>query len=219
MSFYMMATGRRKRRRTSLHGQRLSAILRRLAEVVEDRIRLAELSGTFGDRAFGALLLVFALPNLLPLPPGTSTVLGVPLILIAAQLAIGRSELWLPRAVGNRSLSKSDLQRVVTYGVPALRRTERLLAPRFEVFLSDRLIGSACLLLAIILVLPIPFGNIPPAFAICAFALGVLQRDGLAVLVGWLGTAVSLAVVALVSGAVILTAKTAFEAVASFLGG
>ncbi|HKH29284.1 MAG TPA: exopolysaccharide biosynthesis protein, partial [Sphingomicrobium sp.] len=108
-------------------GQRLSAVLRRLAEQVEDRIRIAELTRSFGDRAYGALLLVFAIPNLVPLPPGSSTILGLPLILVAAQLALGRTSLWLPQAVGNRSLAKRELQRVVDYGLPTLRWTERLL--------------------------------------------------------------------------------------------
>lgn len=212
---YAARHGRRRRPR----GQRLSAVLRRVAEQVEDRIRIAELTHGFGDRAFGALLLLFAIPNLVPLPPGSSTILGLPLILVAAQLALGRDSLWLPQAVGNRSLAKRDLQRVVDYGLPTLRWTERLLAPRLGALLNDRLIGIACLVLAIVLILPIPLGNMPPAFAICAFALGLLQRDGLAVLAGWLATLVSLVIVALVSGAVILSVKAAFDAIMPLLGG
>jgi hypothetical protein len=200
-------------------GRRFSSVLRRLADEVEDRIRLSDLSRAFGDRVFGAVLLVFALPNLLPLPPGISTVLGIPLILISAQLALGRPELWLPQAVGERSLGKGDLQRIVDYGSGPLRRTERLLAPRWSVLLSDRWIGVACLVLAVVLILPIPLGNIPPAFAICAFALGLLQRDGVAVLLGWIATAGSLVIVAFVSGAAIYAAKAAIDAAVSLLGG
>ena len=178
-----------------------------------------ELVDSFGDRAFGALLLVLAIPNLIPLPPGSSTVLGLPLILIAAQLKLGRTALWLPQTVGNRSLAKRDLQRVVERTLPALRRMERLLAPRLELLLNDRLIGLACLVLAIVLALPIPLGDMLPACAICAFALGFLQRDGAAVLVGWLLTAVSLVVVGLVSGTVIYMAKAAYDAGIGLLGG
>lgn len=200
------------------HGQRLSSVLRRIAADIEDRIRLSELARLFGDRTFGALLLVFALPNLIPLPPGSSTVLGVPLIFIAAQLAVGRPVLWLPRSIGDRSFAKGDMQRIVELTTPALRRTERLLAPRFGWLLNDRLIGAACLVLAIILALPIPLGNMLPALSICAFALGLLQRDGLAVLAGWGIAAVSLVVVALVSGAVILAARAAYGFVTGVLG-
>jgi len=63
--------------------------------------------------------------------------------------------------------------------------------------------GGACLLLAIILFLPIPFGNIPPAFAISAFALGILERDGLATLIGCLATIGSLLILAAISSAIV----------------
>jgi hypothetical protein len=138
-------------------------------------------------------------------------VLGIPLILAAAQLAIGRSALWLPQAVGNRTLLRRDVQRLVLHGVPTLRWLERLLVPRLDPLLNERLIGAACLLLAVILVLPIPLGNMLPAFGIAAFSLGLLQRDGLAVLVGWAATLASLALVALVSGALLLMASTVWE--------
>jgi hypothetical protein len=69
--------------------------------------------------------------------------------------------------------------------------------------LPERIVGAACLLLAIILFLPIPFGNIPPAVAIAAFALGILERDGLATLVGWLAAIGSLLILAAISSAII----------------
>jgi hypothetical protein len=196
----------------------MSATLRRLAHQIEDRIRLSELVVHLGDRTFGAILLVFAIPNLIPLPPGSSTVLGIPLILAAAQLAMGRSSLWLPQVVGNRTLLRSDLERLVYHGVPALRRLERLLVPRLGPLLNERLIGAACLLLAVILILPIPFGNMLPGLGIAAFSLGLLQRDGLAVLVGWAVTLASLLFVALVSSALLLMARTAVEAGRALLG-
>jgi hypothetical protein len=67
------------------------------------------------------------------------------------------------------------------------------------------------MLLAVILFLPIPFGNIPPAFAIAAFALGILERDGLATLVGWLSTIGSFLILAAISSAII-AGLTAFLA-------
>ena len=89
---------------------------------------------------------------------------------------------------------------------PVLQRAERGLRPRLSLLLhpaNERIVGAACLLLAIILLLPIPFGNIPPAWAIAAFALGILERDGLATLVGWFGTIGSVLILAAVSSAII----------------
>jgi len=204
--------------RRSPRPQRISATLRRLAHQIEDRIRLSDLVGHFGDRTFAAILLVFAIPNLIPLPPGSSTVLGIPLILAGAQLAVGRSSLWLPQVVGNRTLFRREVERLVYFSLPALRRTERLLVPRLSPLINERLIGGACLLLAIILILPIPFGNMLPALGIAAFSLGLLRRDGLAVLVGWAVTLASLVLVALVSGALLLMAQMVWKMGLSLLG-
>ena len=55
--------------------------------------------------------------------------------------------------------------------------------------------------LALILFLPIPFGNIPPAAAIACLALGLAERDGLAVIVGYVLSAASVAILAAVSSA------------------
>jgi hypothetical protein len=61
---------------------------------------------------------------------------------------------------------------------------------------AERGLGAFCLLLAAILALPIPFGNMLPALAITLIALGVLERDGLWVLIGTVTGFVSLFVVA-----------------------
>ena len=61
---------------------------------------------------------------------------------------------------------------------------------------AERVLGALCLVLAVVLVLPIPLGNILPALAICLIALGVLERDGLWVVIGILVALLSLVLVA-----------------------
>ena len=160
----------------------------------------------FGHRAFGALLFIFAVPNLLPLPPGSTTILGLPLVLIAPQLMIGIPNLWLPKVVGQRKMKRSDLKRLFGRILPRLERAERLLAPRHDwVFgpAGDRVIGLVCTVLALVLILPIPLGNILPSLTIATLALGLTQRDGLVALIGYGFAAASVAVLALSAGAVI----------------
>jgi len=222
-----MNSGYRASTRPSLRGharrrgQRFSTVLRLIGEHAGDRIQLAQLTGTFGDRAFGALMFVFAVLNLIPLPPGSSSVLGAPLIVIAAQLALGRTVLWLPGTVARRSIDTRDYQRLVARGLPTLRYMERLLAPRLEFMFGafgDRLIGLACLTLAVILFLPIPFGNMLPAFAIAVFSLGLMQRDGAVVLIGWAVALASLVIVALVSGALVIAAGAILQSLRTAFG-
>lgn len=196
------------------NGRRFSEVMEALAACDEERISVARILDAFGDRAFGALMLVFAAPNILPAPPGTSAVLGAPLLFITAQLMVGRSVLWLPRFITERSLSRSDFATFVGRMRPWFARAERLLRPRAHALLGplqDRVIGAITLVLAIILFLPIPFGNITTGIPIAFFALGLVERDGYAVVAGWVATAGCFAVLAVVWGAIV-------AALAAFVG-
>ena len=89
-------------------GLALSQLLRTLADdATRDRIAVGDLLQALGDRAIGALLSIFAFPNILPVPPGTSAVLGAPLVFLAAQLAFGMWP-WLPGLISRRSMSRAD---------------------------------------------------------------------------------------------------------------
>lgn len=182
-----------------------SDVLKDLADGSLERVSVGAILHAFGDRAFGALLLVFALPNALPMPPGTSAVLGAPLVFIAFQLMIGRPVLWLPGFITNRSMKREDFATLAAKIDPWVRKLERLLKPRAQILttpFADRLTGLACFVLSIILTLPIPFGNMPPAVAITAFALGMIESDGMAIGAGWLGTIISFAILAALSTAI-----------------
>lgn len=186
--------------------RRFSEILNELARQPTPAISLGDVLDAFGDRAFGALMLLFAAPNMLPLPPGVSVILGAPLLFVTTQLMLGRSALWMPRFIRRQSISRDFFVLLTTKLSPVLLRAERVLRPRLSLLLhpvNERIVGAACLLLAIVLLLPIPFGNIPPAWAIAAFALGVMERDGLATVAGWLAAAGTLLILAAVSSALI----------------
>lgn len=187
----------------------LSAMLQTLAmDDSRDRIAVSDLLAALDDRALAALLFVFAAPNILPVPPGTSAILGTPLVFLAAQLAFGRRP-WLPAVIARRTMMRSDFAALVRRIGPWLARAERLLRPRavgLAVPPMEYLVGLVCLLLAVVLVLPVPLGNMLPALAISLLALGILERDGLWILAG-LATAVVSAVV--VSGVVFAMVKAA----------
>lgn len=42
-----------------------------------------------------------------------------------------------------------------------------------------------CLLLALVIALPIPFGNLPPALCVLLIALGMIQKDGVLAAIGF----------------------------------
>lgn len=178
----------------------LSHLLAALAaDTRREHITLGDLMGHLSDRALAALLLVFALPNVLPAVPGLSAILGAPLLLLSAQLALGRRP-WLPPWLAARSMRREHFSRLVSRAGPWLGRAERLLRPRLGLLArppAEHLLGAVCVLLALVVFLPIPMGNMLPAAAICLLALGLLERDGLWVLAG---LATGVVAVVLVSG-------------------
>jgi hypothetical protein len=199
-------------------GPSLSDILSRIAaDETRQRISVGDLITALHDRAIGALIFVFAFPNTVPLPPGTSSILGAPLLFLTAQLAFGRKP-WLPKVIAERSMERVHFAAVVSRVAPWLARAERLLRPRLEILARppcEYLIGGICLLLSIILFLPIPMGNMPPAVAICVFALAVLARDGIWVLIG---VGVTIAAIAIVWGVLFALFQSALLLIVRLIG-
>lgn len=169
--------------------RRTSDVLRRfIADFPGDRVSVADLTAALGDRAYGVLLFVFALPNLMPVNlPGVSSVLGVPLILLSGRLACGYPAPWFPAWVAERSFSRAGLDRAFAWGLPHVERIERVLRPQLLGLTrgaGERLLGGVCLVLSMVLALPIPLANWLPSFAICILALALIEKDGVAYLLG-----------------------------------
>jgi Uncharacterized ABC-type transport system, permease components len=164
---------------------------------------MEQLRDALGDRSFATLLVFFALLNLLPLPPGSTLVLGVPLLLVSMQMVLGRKTVWLPRTILTKSVGVDQFRQMSERLVPRVRWVERLIRPRYWPFADrrvDRMVGLFALLLSTVITLPIPFGNWLPALACALLGLALSERDGLL-----LGTAVavglfSFALIAIIIG-------------------
>ena len=193
---------------------RFSDTLERLGAHGGQKLFLAEVVEAFGERAFGAVMLLFAIVNMLPWPPGGTTLTGAPLLFLSAELAWGRDSLWLPRWLDRASVRRQTFRTLSGRLMKVIRFTEALSRPRLY-FLTGRLgqglIGLACLLLSAILVLPVFGGNLVPAVAIGFFSLGVMQRDGVAVLLGWLMTGVTVVILVLAWNLIVAGFDTGFD--------
>jgi hypothetical protein len=199
------------------HPPRVSEILAGIARTRRKTVAVSDVLEAFGDRAFGALMFVFAAPLALPMPPGASAILGAPLLFITAQWMVGRKTLWLPKIVTERTMSRSDFATMLEKVTPFLAWLEGHLRRRLSFLygrLFDRLTGLMCLVLALIVFLPIPFGNMLPSFALAVFGLGLAERDGVAALVGWSASALSVAILAILSKAIIAAFLAFFHALA-----
>lgn len=183
----------------------LSDVIESFGEDKRPVLTVGQMLDRFDSRAFGAMLLVFGLLNCLPLPPGSSTILSLPILLLAPQIALGQEIPWLPRKLIEHPLKRDDLRGLFRKLTPVVRRMELVTRPRLEflfVPIGERLIGAVCTLLAMVLVLPIPLGNLAPGATVAVLSLSLLQRDGLLALLGYLMAAISVGLLALSAGVV-----------------
>lgn len=176
----------------------LSTIL--LDELTEDEtVTLGELRDRLARRGFGLLMIVLALPTLIPvLPPGSAAFIGLLYILLSLQMLFGRDEPWLPARLSRFRLSARTITALRNRGVPFLRRVERFSRPRpllVDERIASRVVALVVLLLGIVLLTPLPFLNTLPALAVMLMGIGLLNRDGMFIAAGLLITTAVLLVI------------------------
>lgn len=182
---------------------RLSRLFMRIARRPGERVSVRCIHDALGERGFAALLVVFAAFNLIPMPPGASTFLGLPMVVVAAQMMCGSRRAWLPAFVMDRSISADQFRSAMGWVVPRLIRLERIIRPRYWPFWrrqGDCVIGFLALVMAVVVTLPIPLGNWLPAFSTALMGLSLVERDGLLFAVGSLVGVAALTVTAVVVG-------------------
>lgn len=197
--------------------------IRSLADVLDDfnggltgdRVTMGTILQSFHERGFGILLLFFAAPMALPVPvpPGLNIALASPLLLLTAQLAMGRHTIWLPRRMKEKSLPVSKLKTLHGALTPWLRKLEFFIRPRLGFVTQGpaaRLFGALALLMALAICIPVPLTNTVPSLGIALMAIGIGMRDGLAVLAG---AVIGMAWISLLGFAVIIFGPEAFEIV------
>lgn len=145
----------------------------------------------FGQSGFGFVILLLALPALIPIPGPFGFVFGSCLALVSLQVLAGSQKLWLPNRVRAYVIDGGRLSSGIMHAADWLRWTERWVSPRrgpeWVVRHLRPVVGLPVLILALIVAIPIPFGNIVPCLALMLLALGLIAEDGLALVAG-LGT-------------------------------
>lgn len=147
------------------------------------KVTLTEILQLAGERVFGFLFVILALPSALPVPaPGYSTPFGFVLFLLAVQLISGRKLPWLPAKVSNHPMELNQVQGVIKAGLPWLRRIEMITRPRLSYIctsLPGRVtMGIAIALMGISMMIPIPGTNTLPAMGIFVTGFGLIEDDG-----------------------------------------
>lgn len=168
----------------------------------EGRADVGSLLNASGSRAAGPLLFLPALVMISPIGaiPGVPIVLTTLTLLVAGQLVLGRTSIWLPSFVRNRGFPKQKVKSIIDKLTPYAERADGYLGQRLAIFAGEtasRIVAAFCILLSV-LVYPatlLPFAVALPGSAILLLSLGLLVRDGIVTLVGLM---VALAAVATV---------------------
>ena len=178
---------------------RLSAALAGTAAAVCGHVvTLRELLGYVGGQGLLVFCAILAMPFLIPVSlPFMSTALGLPMLLIGVAIILGRLP-WLPARLLDHELPSATVQDVLGRARRAAERFEHLVKPRLLALTGSAAVNSlhgvTLVVVVILLMAPLPFvplTNTLPAIAIILVCLGMAERDGVLVLLGYLVTAIS----------------------------
>ncbi|MDQ3617496.1 MAG: exopolysaccharide biosynthesis protein [Pseudomonadota bacterium] len=170
-------------------GEQLAAIIDHLPA---DKLSLGELLDVFGDEGLLLLTILLTLVFMIPVSiPGVSTVFGAAILLVGISRLIGRP-LWLPKKLKDRALPADKLRPGLIRGMVWVQRLEKISRPhRLHVLVDGRaqdiFNNLAFILAALLLMAPfgfVPFSNTLPGLALLFYAVGLIQRDGGAMLLG-----------------------------------
>lgn len=147
------------------------------------KVTLADILILAGERTFGFLFVLLALPSALPVPaPGYSVPFGIVMLLLALQLIAGRKRPWMPNSWQSKAFEIQQLQGFLKKGLPWLQRLESLSRPRMAYICTSLpgrvVLGSAIALMSISMMIPIPGTNTLPAIGIFVTGFGLLDDDG-----------------------------------------
>jgi hypothetical protein len=153
-----------------------------------DPVTVGGLAERLEERGFGLLIILLSLVTVIPvLPPGSAAAVGLLYVVGGLQMAAGRRRPWLPRRVSQYQLPARAVEGLRSRGVPFLRRVERFSRPRWTPFSDQallRLASVVVLLMGVVLFLPLPFLNTLPGLAMLAVGIGLMNRDGVFLLLG-----------------------------------
>jgi len=177
--------------------QRLRALVRSMPRT---GITLSELIRSVGNDGLLILVALLTLVFLIPISiPGVSTVFGAAILLISVSRLIGR-DLWIPSKLEHRVIGTRKLRPLLRKALSWLKKLERVSKPnRIQWLVAAGAVAffnnAALILGAVLLMMPfglIPFSNTFPAVAILFLAIGLLQRDGVCILLGHISNVVTI---------------------------
>jgi hypothetical protein len=150
----------------------------------EDKVSLEAILNSNPDSCY-FLMFIVTVFSILPLI--FAIVFGTIGIFIVGQLLIGYKTIRLPKKLANLSINRKTLIATIDKITPTFKRLEVLTKNRFLFLFNDKvlfLLNVYVLLQLMILLIPIPFLNTIPTMSALFIVFGILNRDGLFVMIG-----------------------------------
>ena len=155
---------------------------------LDHRVPFRSIAEAHGDATLGSLLLMLAAPCLIPIPgAGSLFSLGLMLLAVAmwrGQLQGNGVEFRWPQRIDAWSLPPAAARKLL-HGLAWMHaRGHRWCRPRWDVFhhpAHRHWMAAWVAAMAVLILLPIPFGNVLPAVALMSLGVGLIHRDGMAV--------------------------------------
>ncbi|MGA1047078.1 MAG: exopolysaccharide biosynthesis protein [Minisyncoccia bacterium] len=163
-----------------------------IANLPPDKLTLAEIRDSLGRDGMLLLVILLTVVFLIPVSiPGVSTIFGGTILLIGVSILLGW-DLWLPKSFLKKELPAKSLRKAFHTGLKWLVRLEKISKPNRLIWLTNGNIahiinGLSIILAAILLMAPfgfIPFSNTVPAIALLFYSIGLLQKDGISIILG-----------------------------------
>ncbi|MDX5497354.1 MULTISPECIES: exopolysaccharide biosynthesis protein [unclassified Wolbachia] len=154
-----------------------------------DKVTLFDIKTALQERGFGILIIIFSLPLSVPIPvpPGYTTILSIPLILFSLQLLLGFHSPWMPRWLERKSFKRSTLALVVKKTLPALKKIEKFMKPRMSFIFcgpGEKILAFIMLVCVLVIANPLPLTHFIPAIGTTLISLGIMNKDGLVSILG-----------------------------------
>ena len=130
-------------------------------------------------------------------------------MILSIQMLLGSKKVRLPNTINNYEIKNSTLKMISEKIVPILETVEKYIKPRFSFAKSvycEQFIGLVCLIAAFAIALPLPFTNAIPAQGVTIMTLGLLNRDGVIIIAGFVVTIIGviIAIAIILGGAILL---------------
>ena len=166
---------------------RIDAVLEEAERGDNARMSLGDLAGALKERAFGMMLLALALPCCLPFVYLIPQIVALPMLVLTGQMASGRHAPWMPEKFKARDFDIASMRAITARGKKWFGWAETFARPRLLALSSpraSRIIGALLMVPCASILVPLPSTNTVPGIGVAVASIGLIERDGLLILLG-----------------------------------